>query len=141
MSRSRHSFFGSNRFLIFKGLAFVTVCIAGWLLLNVRNLQEFLDTYEARNREQEEIELLDQRIRTLEKQQRSLQLNGFEKERQVRERLGMHYPGEKVIFLRPDAGLGSTTTGPLVQAVSTELEDAPTTAPPRSAKSQDEPRE
>jgi cell division protein FtsB len=121
MSKTRPRFFGSNRFLFFKALAFVTICIVGWLLINVRNLQQFLDTYEARNREQEEIELLEQRIRTLEKQQRSLQMNGFEKERQVRERLGMHYPGEKVIFLRTDPVTANDTTSSRPQVTSGTL--------------------
>ena len=105
----KHGFLGRKRFLIFKGLAFFAFATSVWLIVNVRNIQEYISTYELRDREVEDIEMLEQRITDLERKQRSLQMNGFEQERQVRDRIGMHFPGEKVIFLKPDEGARETT--------------------------------
>jgi hypothetical protein len=99
----RGGFLSSNRFFLFKGLVFTMLAITVWLLINARNLQEFLDTYYKRNREAEKIAELRERIRTLENQQRGLRANGFEAEKQVRERFGFHLPGEKVIHLVPES--------------------------------------
>ncbi len=73
-----------------------------WVALNAANLQEFLTAYSRRNLELEQIEILKQRIGRLERQQQSLSANGAESERQARERLNMHLPGERVIFLKHD---------------------------------------
>lgn len=79
------------------------LAVTFWLLINARNLQEFLNTYYKRNREAEKIAELRERIRTLENQQRGLRANGFEAEKQVRERFLYHLPGEKVIHLVPES--------------------------------------
>lgn len=105
----KHGILGGKRFLIFKALAFCALSISVWLIINVQNIQEYIATYEQRDREVQDIEMLEQRIRDLERKQHSLKNNGFEKERQVRDRIGMHYPGEKVIFLRPEGALKNTT--------------------------------
>lgn len=61
-----------------------------------------MSSYKLRNREREQIELLKQRIKQLKKQQQSLAYNGVETEKQIRERMGLHAPGEKVLFLKPE---------------------------------------
>lgn len=101
-----------SRFFLLKGLAFIATAITIWLVINARNIKEYIETYEKRSGEAEEITKLEQRIRILEKQQNSLKQNGFETEVQIRERIGMHYPGEKVIFLKPDERGTSATATP-----------------------------
>lgn len=105
----KQGFPSRRRFSLLRVMAFCLIAAAIWVLINMRNLQEFLDTYYKRNQELEQIELLKQQIRTLEKQQRSLRYNGIEAEKQVRQKWGMHLPGEKVIFLKPESDLNQTT--------------------------------
>lgn len=114
----------SNKFFVFKGLVFTFVVVSGWILLNIPTFREFLETYSKRNQEREQIQLLEQSIHELKKQQHSLKINGFEAERHVREKFGMHRPGEKVIFLkgetpapakRPDFKEPSPTTAPVLR--------------------------
>ena len=116
----KQNFFSRKRFIIFKGLAFFAVALSAWLIINVRNIQEYIHTYEQRDRELEEIEKLEQRILDLERRQRSLKMNGFEKERQVRDRLNMHYPGEQVIFLRPEDEVAGTTNPETTQSAKAD---------------------
>jgi cell division protein FtsB len=93
---------GGGRFLFFKALLFTLIAVTGWILINVRTLQEFLEAYEARNRERDQVEMLEQKVRTLEKQRKSLEYNGVEAEKQLREYHGMIRKGEKVIYLRTE---------------------------------------
>ena len=100
---------GSNRFYLFKALFISVVLVVAWLLLNAHNLREFLDTYSRRNQEQDQIEAMQEQVRMLERQHASLANNGQEMEKQIRERWGMHKPGENVIFLKSNPGMTSGT--------------------------------
>jgi cell division protein FtsB len=108
---NRSGLVGGNRFYLFKALFISVLLVVAWLLLNVRNLREFLDTYSRRNQEQQQIELMQEEVRKLERQHASLASNGQEMEKQIRERWGMHKPGENVIFLRSGLGVTSATLG------------------------------
>jgi hypothetical protein len=124
----KRGFFASNRFFLFKGLVFAMLAITIWLLLNARNLQEFLDTYYKRNREAERVAMLKQRIHTLEGQQRGLRENGFEAERQVRERFFYHLPGEKVIHLVPESEKDKVAAAQALQTSATLATPTPKSA-------------
>jgi hypothetical protein len=78
------------------------VAVAAWVLINVQNLQEFMDTYGKREQEREQIDVLKQKIKRLKRQQQSLAYNGIESEKQVRERMNLHLPGEQVLFLKQE---------------------------------------
>jgi cell division protein FtsB len=102
-----------------------------WLAVNAGALREYIQAYEARTREQERIDELQQRIRILTKQQRGLKYNGFEAERRARERLGLHKPGEQVIYLKPatdDSAAVFGTTDPAVGVAAPDAGSSPTAA-------------
>lgn len=94
-------------------MGFLLAAVVSWVAVNAGALREYIQAYEARNREQERIDELQQRIRILIKQQRGLKYNGFEAERRARERLGLHKPGEQVIYLKPATAEASTS--PVIQ--------------------------
>lgn len=98
---------------MFKGIAFVFAACGVWVLVNAGNLQEFLDAYSRRNQELEQIEMLKDRISRLQRQEQSLASHGAESERQARERLNMHLPGERVILLKPEETT-LTETAPVI---------------------------
>jgi hypothetical protein len=91
-----------SRLHLFRGLLFTLVAVAAWVLINVQNLQEFMDTYQKREAEREQIDVLKQKIKRLKRQQQSLAYNGIESERQVRERMNLHLPGEEVLYLKDE---------------------------------------
>lgn len=135
IQEQKPDFFSSNRFFVFYALVFCLVMVALWLLINLHNLQEFLSTYEKREAERENIELLRQKVRNLENRQKSLAANGVEAEKQVRETYFMHRPGEKVIHLQPEsastrpAGTSSATTTPVTAAEPLEITPTPHARP------------
>lgn len=90
-----------KRFMPFTLLSMTLLAFATWLMLNAGAIREFLAVYYERNSEQEHIEMLQQRIRILSKQQLGLKYNGFEAEKQARERIGLKKPGEQVIYVKP----------------------------------------
>ncbi|MGI8908312.1 MAG: hypothetical protein ACR2IE_17710 [Candidatus Sumerlaeaceae bacterium] len=89
-----------SRLHLFGGLVFTLVAVSAWLLINVQNLQEFLDTYKQREEERAQIDVLKQKIKRLKRQQQSLAFNGIESQKQVRERMNLHMPGEQVLYLK-----------------------------------------
>lgn len=91
-----------SRLHIFRGLLFSLVAVSAWVLINVHNLQEFIVTYNAREDERQQIDVLKQKIKQLKRQQQSLAYNGIETEKQVRERMNLHLPGEQVLFLKQE---------------------------------------
>src|SRR5205823_6448361 len=99
-----------SRFVLFKALAFTLAAVIIWLVVNAQHLQEFLRAYDSRNTEMERNELLRQDIRNARHQRTSLEANGTETEREVRERLNMHLPGEQVIYLKPPATSSTVTS-------------------------------
>ena len=97
------------KFHIFRALLFTVVATVIWGLINIDHLREYMDTYQKREQEREEIEQLSQRIRKLKRQQQSLAYNGVESEKQIRERLGLQLPGEQVLFLKHESTPASET--------------------------------
>lgn len=91
-----------SRLHIFRALLFSLVAVSAWLLINVQNLQEFIVTYNARELEREQIDVLKQKIKQLKRRQQSLAYNGIETEKQMRERMNLHLPGEQVLFLKQE---------------------------------------
>lgn len=83
-------------------IIFTIGAVGIWFLINQENLHEYSETY--RNRENARIEIAKtkQRIALLKRQQQSLTYNGVESEKQIRERLQMHMPGEKVVFFEEE---------------------------------------
>lgn len=102
-------------------LIFTIGAIGLWYLINRGNLHEFSETY--RNRENARIEIAKtkKRLALLKRRQQSLAFNGVESEKQIRERLQMHMPGEKVVFFEEES---STST-----SVQTYQVDPDTTLP------------
>ncbi len=82
---------------------------AVWFSINRENIREYTETYKNREAEIAEISDLKQRISQLKRKQQSLAFNGVESEKQIRERLQMHKPGERVIYLE-DEGEGTSAT-------------------------------
>ncbi|GIX43664.1 MAG: hypothetical protein KatS3mg130_0072 [Candidatus Sumerlaea sp.] len=109
---------GKKRFTFFKVLLLLVAAVLAWVLLSLRSLQELLQAYQERNREREQVEMLEERIRLLERQRKSLEFSGVEMERQLREYYGMVRPGEKVIYLASEQET-STTVGNFVGELET----------------------
>ncbi len=126
-TQSRAATSGS-RLSIFKGLLFALIAVGAWVFVNVDNLQEFIDTYQKREAEREQIEALNQRIRKLKRQQQSLAFNGVESDKQIRERMGLHLPGEQVLFLKEE----ETAAAPADKAAGAEKEEV--SQPPGAAQ-------
>ncbi|AXA37472.1 MAG: hypothetical protein D6691_09380 [Candidatus Hydrogenedentota bacterium] len=99
---------GKKRFTFFKVLLLLVAAVLAWVLLSLRSLQELLQAYQERNREREQVEMLEERIRLLERQRKSLEFSGVEMERQLREYYGMVRPGEKVIYLASEQETSAT---------------------------------
>ncbi|MEI7634194.1 MAG: hypothetical protein WCK47_07925 [bacterium] len=128
--------FAGKRYLFFKALAFSVVAISIWLLINVTNLREYVDTYNRRNEELQQIQTLEQRIGVLKKERLGLQTSGFELERRVREQWPMKRPGEHVIYLRPDDNAPSTASiAALINAKSAAATTSETTQEKRPKNS------
>lgn len=125
----KESLLARKRFFPLTAVGFLLVAIVTWIGVNASALREYIRVYEARTREQERIDELQQRLRILTKQQRGLKYNGFEVERRARERLGLHKPGEQVIYLKPSS-VESTIT--LETTASAALLAEQNTVPPQT---------
>lgn len=115
-----------SRGYFFFVIIFTIGAVGIWFLLNRDNLREFSQTYRNREKARIEIAKTKERMALLKRQQQSLALNGVESEKQIRERLQMHMPGEKVVFFRQE---GETTPAIV-------LADTPATAVLEIKKSQ-----
>lgn len=124
-------FFATNKLFLIKGMTFTFVAVMAVLLWDIPKLHELLDTYYRKNQEIEQIENMQNKIKMLKRQQASLQQNGFEVERQVRERFNWHRPGEKVINLRSDSSVKSVPA-----SGASDTQDAGTTASRSSTESE-----
>jgi hypothetical protein len=85
----------------FKFLAITFVLIVGWVVLSLGPLSQLLNASTAVKRQREEVEILEQRVQSLERQIQSTLALGPEFLVQVRA-MGMAAPYEKVIFLKMD---------------------------------------
>lgn len=124
MKKNTHTSPQSTRGYIVTGIIFTVVAFGFWFLLNRQNIEEFTRTYKNREEAQIAITQIRQRIAQLKRQQQSLAYNGVETEKQIRERLQMHRPGEHVVFFTKE----QTT------ATSTTIDSAATTATPRASE-------
>jgi hypothetical protein len=106
-------------------MLFALVAVSAWVLINLQNLQEFLDTYQKREQEREQIDLLKQKIKRLKRQQQSLAYNGIETEKQVRERMNLHLPGEQVLYLKQEEDPKAAATNDTQANASAEAEKKP----------------
>jgi hypothetical protein len=80
-----------------------------WLYINRDNIREFSETYHSREQAREKIAETREIISKLKRQQQSLNYNGLESDKQIRERLQMHLRGEQVVYFENEP----TTTGTL----------------------------
>jgi hypothetical protein len=109
-----------GRFNIVWAVIFTIAAVGVWVFLNRSNIQEYMETQRKRDAARESIATIKSRISLLKRQQQSLEFNGMEGEKQIRERLQMHKQGEKVMFFMED-GEAVTTAPPTLpgEAVST----------------------
>lgn len=95
-------------------LAFILVFTVGaiglWLYINRENIKEYRETYHSRQQAREKIAETRELITRLKRQQQSLNYNGLESRKQMRERLQMHLPGEQVIYFENEQPTTATTT-------------------------------
>lgn len=96
------------RSYIVAAVLFTLAAGAAWFSINQQNIQEYREAHKNRETEMAEIAELKQHIGELKRKQQSLLYNGMESEKQIRERLQMHKPGEKVVFF-VEQGESSTT--------------------------------
>lgn len=87
-----------------------TLLVAGWLLWNQREISDYLDRYENRNQLHDEVRRIERENAELERLERMLRHDGFEKEKVARERLQYVKPGEQVLFLDPPEGAEDSPT-------------------------------
>jgi hypothetical protein len=93
-------------------LAFLVGC--GWLALSADSLREYMAAHRDRDIQLQQVAALRAEIQQLRARYESARRNGLETQRQIRERLDMRRPGERVLFLqrpapepvRADAGDG-----------------------------------
>ena len=100
----------SSRGYIVFAFIFTFAAIAAWLSLNRDNIAEFRETYKSREAAREKIVQTKELITKLKRQQQSLNSNGLESLKQIRERLGMHLPGEQVVFFETESITSGTST-------------------------------
>jgi len=124
---------GKKRFTFFKVLLLLIAAVLAWILVSLHSLQELLQAYQERNREREQVEMLEERIHLLERQRKSLEFSGLEMERQLREYYGMVRPGEKVIYLASEQETSAT-----IRDFIGELE-SPAAISPSKAEAEAEP--
>lgn len=113
----------STRSYIVTGIIFTVIAFGFWFHLNRQNIQEFTETYKNREEAQLAITQTKQRIAQLKRQQQSLAYNGFETEKQIRERLQLHRPGEHVVFFTKEQTTATTTTGHSATATTATRQD------------------
>ncbi len=81
-----------------------------WLTINKENIQEYRETYERREQARQKIIETRATISNLHRQQQSLNYNGHESRKQIRERLQMHHLGEQVVYFEHESDKKQTTT-------------------------------
>lgn len=111
----------SSRAYFVLAFIFTMAAVGAWLAINRDNIREFSDTYKSREAAREKIVETKNLITRLKRQQQSLNYNGLESQKQMRERLQMHLPGEQVVFFETESPTtGSTTT----QSTSTHTQES-----------------
>lgn len=98
----------SSRGYLAGAIIFTLMALGAFLYINRQNIREFSDTYKSREQAKEKIAQTKQLIAKLNRQQQSLDYNGLESRKQMRERLQMHLPGEQV-FIFVDENQTSST--------------------------------
>lgn len=98
----------SRGYLIF--MVIFTLAATGiWLAINKDNIQEYTETYERREQARQRIIETRATISNLNRQQQSLNYNGHESRKQIRERLQMHHLGEQVVYFEHETDKKQTT--------------------------------
>lgn len=101
-------------------LAFILLFTVGavglWLYINRENIKEYRETYQSRQEAREKIAETRDLITRLKRQQQSLNYNGLESRKQMRERLQMHLPGEQVVYFENEQS--TTATSPAAAGAS-----------------------
>ena len=103
----------SLRRYLFFATVFTVGAVGFSLYINRETILELQKTYKSREEARRKIEDTKQLITRLTRQQQSLSLNGIESQKQMRERLQMHLPGEQVIYFEKEpvtTATQSTTT-------------------------------
>jgi hypothetical protein len=86
-------------------LTFIVGC--GWLALSADSLREYMEAHRQRDQQLQQVATLRSEIHQLRARYESARRNGLETERQIRDRLDMRKPGERMLFLKreqPPAG-------------------------------------
>lgn len=99
----------SRGYLIFM-IVFTLVATGTWLTINKENIQEYRETYERREQARQKIIETRATISNLNRQQQSLNYNGHESRKQIRERLQMHHLGEQVVYFEHESDKKQTST-------------------------------
>ena len=97
---------GASGYVIL-GIVFTLVACGIWVYVNRANIQEYSTAYRSREQAKTKIAETQKRISQLKRQQQSLDANGVESVKRIRERLNLHFMGEKVYFFVDE---DSTTT-------------------------------
>lgn len=100
----------SSRGYIVLAFIFTVAAVSAWLAINRDNIREFSDTYKSREKAREKIVDTQNLITRLKRQQQSLNYNGLESQKQMRERLQLHLPGEQVVFFETESPTKGSAT-------------------------------
>jgi hypothetical protein len=82
-------------------LAFLVGC--GWLALSADSLWEYMTAHRERDVHLQQVATLRGEINQLRARYESARRNGIETQRQIRERLDLRRPGERVLYLQQPA--------------------------------------
>lgn len=92
---------------IIRWLAYLSIPMAAWLSLNYATLREYFAAQGRLAMHQRELTKLEERKRELAEQKRDLEKGGFAAEKAARETWHMIQPGEHVIYIEPEPGMGA----------------------------------
>jgi len=110
-------------------IIFTLTAVGIWLYINQDNIREFSETYKSREQAREKIAQTKQLITKLTRRQQSLNLNGLESKKQMRERLQLHLRGEQVIYF--DKEEITTNTAPGTPGTTSTAQDIRSASQPQ----------
>ena len=101
---------------------FTVAVVSVWLYINRDNIREYSETHQSREQARQKIAETKELIAALKRQQQSLNYNGLESKKQMRERLQMHLPGEQVVYFEKESTTTNTrhTTRPAAAPLRTQ---------------------
>ncbi len=89
-----------SEFPVFSLVALGFLMACGWLALSADSLREYLAAHRQRDMQLEKVATLRSEISTLRARYESARNNGLETQAQIRERLDMRRPGERIIYIQ-----------------------------------------